>query len=87
MQRSGRGRLRLLGREAMRASFSSAERTRQPLDLRLSFGRFGRHTGRPIVELLLVLANLVIRRSDARARAGVRAWKMGTSNRIGDRAE
>ena len=87
MQQGCRGCLRLLGREAVRASFSSAEVTRQPLDLRLSFGRFGGHTGRPIVELLLVLANLIIRRSDARARAGVRAWQMGTSKRIGNWAE
>jgi hypothetical protein len=87
MQRGCRGRLRLLGREAVRASFSSAELTRQPLDLRLSFGRFGRHTGRPIIELLLVLADLVIRRRKARARVDVRAWEVGTSNRIGDWAE
>ena len=87
MRRGSSGRLRLLGCEAVRAGFSSAELTRQPLDFRLSFGSFGGDTGRPIVELLLVLANLVIRRCNARARGGARAWEMGTSNRIGDWVE
>jgi hypothetical protein len=79
--------LRLFGREAVRAGFSSAELTRQPLDFRLSFSSLGGDTGRPIVELLLVLANLVIRRCNARTRGGARAREIGTSNRIGDWAE
>src|ERR1700722_10041970 len=87
MRRGSSRRLSLLGCETVRAGFSSAELTRQPLDFRLSFSSFSGDTGRPIVELLLVLANLVIRRCNARARGGARAGKIGTSHRIGDWAE
>lgn len=54
------------GCEIMGSALGTAEFSRQALDLCLSLDRLGRHAGRPIVKLLLDLANLIIRRSDVR---------------------
>ena len=70
----------------MRSILSRAEIGREALDLCLSLGSLGRDTGGPIVELLLVLANLIIRRRNARARGSGGALQLGTRSRVGDDA-
>jgi len=74
----------LQSREVVHAFLGTTECTGKTLDLGLSLGRFGGDTGGPIVELLLILANLAIYRSDAGGRGGARPSQIGSCRRIGD---